>query len=68
MERLQTSGNKLLQIILCAQELATSLYVFLNLHMQTTTNLNGECSDDFTGTSAAAPLAAGVVALALQAK
>ena len=33
-----------------------------------TTTLGGECTDRFTGTSASTPLAAGVIALALQAK
>ncbi|XP_064404069.1 neuroendocrine convertase 2-like isoform X2 [Halichondria panicea] len=32
-----------------------------------TTTLNGECTDDFTGTSASAPLVSGVITLALQA-
>jgi len=36
--------------------------------MQTTTTLNGRCTDDFDGTSAATPLVSGVMALALQAK
>ncbi len=36
--------------------------------MQYTTTLNGECTDDFTGTSASAPLVSGVITLALQAK
>jgi len=35
--------------------------------MQTTTTLNGRCTDDFDGTSAATPLVSGVMALALQA-
>ena len=33
-----------------------------------TTTLNSQCTDGFTGTSASAPLLAGVVALTLQAK
>ena len=33
-----------------------------------TTTLNNKCTDGFTGTSASAPLAAGVVALTLQVK
>ena len=33
-----------------------------------TTTLGGKCTDDFTGTSASAPLVSGVVALTLQAK
>ena len=33
-----------------------------------TTTLGGECTESFTGTSASAPLVAGVVALALQEK
>jgi len=33
-----------------------------------TTSLYGECTDDFTGTSASAPLVSGVIALVLQAK
>ena len=32
------------------------------------TTLNNQCTDDFTGTSASAPLVSGVVALTLQAK
>ena len=35
---------------------------------QTTTDLKDECTSQHTGTSAAAPLAAGIVALALEAK
>ena len=37
-------------------------------YTQTTTTLNGRCTDDFDGTSAATPLVSGVMALALQAK
>lgn len=33
-----------------------------------TTDLRGTCTDEFTGTSAATPMAAGVVALLLEAK
>ena len=42
-------------------------YVVLS-PMQTTTTLNGRCTDGFDGTSAATPLVSGVMALALQAK
>lgn len=38
------------------------------LSSQTTTTLGEQCEERFTGTSAATPLVAGVVALALQAK
>ena len=44
------------------------LYFCEILYMQTTTTLNGLCTDDFDGTSAATPLVSGVMALALQAK
>ena len=37
-------------------------------YTQTTTTLNGRCTDDFDGTSAATPLVSGVMALAMQAK
>ena len=33
-----------------------------------TTTLDGKCTDDFTGTSASAPLVSGVIALVLEAK
>ena len=33
-----------------------------------TTTLDNQCTDDFTGTSASAPLASGSIVLALQAK
>ena len=36
--------------------------------LQYTTALNGQCSDSFTGTSASAPMLAGVVSLTLEAK
>lgn len=36
--------------------------------IQTTTTTDGDCTDSFTGTSASAPLMAGVAALVLQAK
>ena len=35
---------------------------------QTTAGLNNSCTDSFYGTSAAAPLVSGVIALTLQAK
>lgn len=35
---------------------------------QATTDLHNQCTDKHTGTSASAPLAAGVIALALEAK
>ena len=60
------------------------IYVSLKLHLlvamhvshkyfhyistQTTTTLNAQCISDFTGTSAACPLASGVIALALEIK
>ena len=40
------------------------IYIFL----QTTTVTHGRCTNDFEGTSAATPLAAGVIALMLEAK
>ncbi len=36
--------------------------------LQSTTTLNGQCTDDFTGTSASTPLLSGTIALVLQAK
>ena len=38
------------------------------MFLQTTTDLNATCTTKHTGTSASAPLAAGVLALVLQAK
>ncbi len=40
----------------------------LPFHLQVTTDLRNKCSDAHTGTSASAPLAAGICALALEAK
>ena len=42
--------------------------IFAILLTQTTTTLNAQCISDFTGTSAACPLASGVIALALEIK
>ena len=39
-----------------------------NANLKATMDLNDTCTMDHTGTSAAAPLAAGIVALALEAK
>ena len=50
-----------------AQPPSQIFLVFL-LTTQTTTTLNGKCTDDFTGTSASTPLMSGVAALTLQAK
>ena len=36
--------------------------------LQVTTDLDGACTENFEGTSSAAPLASGCIALALQAK
>lgn len=36
--------------------------------VQVTTDLKSKCTDSHTGTSASAPLAAGIIALALEAK
>ena len=41
---------------------------FFSFFFQTTTIAHGRCTNDFEGTSAATPLAAGVVALMLEAK
>ena len=49
-------------------DLYLSLLNYCIHDMQSTTTLNGKCTDDFTGTSASAPLVSGVIALALQAK
>lgn len=38
------------------------------LRLQVTTDLHHQCTDKHTGTSASAPLAAGIIALALEAK
>ena len=38
------------------------------LFIQVTTDLHDQCTDAHTGTSASAPLAAGIIALALEAK
>lgn len=37
-------------------------------YLQITTDLRQKCTDSHTGTSASAPLAAGIIALALEAK
>ena len=41
---------------------------FFSFFFQTTTIPHGRCTNDFEGTSAATPLAAGVIALMLEAK
>lgn len=43
-------------------------YMFYKLVLQATTDLHNECTIKHTGTSASAPLAAGIVALALEVK
>ena len=40
----------------------------LLVHSQRSTSLDNKCTDGFTGTSSSAPLAAGAIALALEAK
>ena len=40
----------------------------LFFNSQTTTDLNGGCTDGFTGTSASTPLVSAVIALTLEAK
>jgi hypothetical protein len=48
--------------IKCHQDYTISFFY------QATTDLHNQCTDKHTGTSASAPLAAGVIALALEAK
>ncbi len=38
------------------------------INLQSTTTLNGQCTDDFTGTSSSSPLVSATIALVLQAK
>lgn len=49
-------------VFLCTRRLSPSLCT------QVTTDLHHRCTDKHTGTSASAPLAAGMIALALEAK
>lgn len=44
------------------------LFILLVCFTQVTTDLKSKCTDSHTGTSASAPLAAGIIALALEAK
>lgn len=46
----------------------TILFSVLSLVSKVTTDLRQKCTDSHTGTSASAPLAAGIIALALEAK
>ena len=59
----KTSSYAILAIATC-----TIIILLIIILYQVTTDVNGECRDDFGGTSSAAPLVAGVIALALQAK
>lgn len=43
-------------------------YLFFHLFLQITTDLRHRCTDSHTGTSASAPMAAAIIALALEAK
>ena len=53
----------------CAAKMAVTFSYNSNNDMQLfTTTADGECTEGFTGTSAAAPLLSGVIALVLQAK
>lgn len=47
---------------------AADLFIALVCFTQVTTDLKSKCTDSHTGTSASAPLAAGIIALALEAK
>lgn len=46
----------------------TDLFIPFVCFTQVTTDLKSKCTDSHTGTSASAPLAAGIIALALEAK
>lgn len=46
----------------------TVLFSVLSLVSKVTTDLRQKCTESHTGTSASAPLAAGIIALALEAK
>ena len=52
--------------VLVIEDIQLTLIIFLN--SQATTDVNNECTVGHTGTSASAPLAAGIFALVLQAK
>ena len=55
----------------CINCLLTSfedLKINFSRHFQITTDLYHQCTEEFKGTSASAPLAAGIMALALEAK
>ena len=45
-----------------------SLDFYFIVYLKVTVDLRGKCTTSHTGTSASAPLAAGIVALALEAK
>lgn len=49
-------------------EISNAVIFFSFLFFQATVDINDRCTMDHTGTSAAAPLAAGIIALALEAK
>ena len=42
--------------------------IYAKLFLKTTTELDGECTLSFGGTSAATPMVSGIIALVLQAK
>lgn len=48
--------------------LPKTAFNYLDLLSQVTTDLHNECTERHTGTSASAPLAAGIIALALEVK
>ena len=53
----------------CSAKMAVTFSYNSNPGVQMyTTTLNGQCTEGFTGTSASAPEAAGIIALVLQAK
>lgn len=75
---LKTNGNgglETLNLKLIFNSSLSTLWVdcrqglnFFTLVFQITTDLRQRCTDNHTGTSASAPMAAGIIALALEAK
>ena len=56
------SQNYMYQIVNCT-------YIITYVHiLQVSTDLHGKCTNEHTGTSASAPLVAGILALALEVK
>ena len=57
-----------LYLVPCTCSIFSESFTFCNIVTQTTTSLDAQCISNFTGSSAACPLASGVIALALEVK